>query len=57
MNDLSVCMFSVLYIIWDACKLLPPDIEIKMDLFSFLAGLVCSYICITESTMSVLLLD
>lgn len=39
MNDHSVCMFSVLFIIWAACKLLPPETEINLEWSGFLSWL------------------
>lgn len=51
MSGLSICMFSVLYIfIWAACKLLPHEIEIQIEWFSFMTGVgLFMYISITKT--------
>lgn len=50
MSGLSLRMFSVLYIIWAACKLLPHEIEIQIEWFSFMTGVgLFMYISITKT--------
>lgn len=50
MSGLSLRMFSVLYIIWAACNLLPHEIEIQIEWLSFMTGVVLfMYISITKT--------